>query len=79
VPTQRIRCREISETDLDAVAELLTRGFAGISGGAPAIQMGKVSGLTGFHSNARGRKYFKGPHRPRLAGLTDTELVLYGP
>ena len=28
---------------------------------------------------ARGRKYFKGPHRPRLADLTDTELVLYGP
>ena len=40
---------------------------------------GPVTGLTGFFSEARGRKYFKGPHRPRLADLTDTELVLYGP
>ena len=40
---------------------------------------GKVAGLTGIYSAARGRKYFKGPHRPRLADLTDTELVLYGP
>jgi hypothetical protein len=39
---------------------------------------GPVPGLTGFYSK-RGRKYFKGPHRPRLADLTDTELVLYGP
>jgi len=31
VIAQRIRCREISEADLDAVAELLTRGFAGRS------------------------------------------------
>jgi hypothetical protein len=31
VLTQKIRCREITETDLDAVAELLTRGFAGRS------------------------------------------------
>ena len=38
-----------------------------------------VAGVTGIFSNARGRKYFKGPHRPRLADLTDTELVLYGP
>jgi hypothetical protein len=40
---------------------------------------GPVPGLAGFFSTARGRKYFKGPHRPRLADLTDTELVLYGP
>jgi hypothetical protein len=40
---------------------------------------GAVTGLTGIFSKARGRKYFKGPHRPRLADLTDTELVLYGP
>src|SRR5258708_21795970 len=29
MPTSQTRCREISETDLDAVAEILTRGFAG--------------------------------------------------
>jgi len=40
---------------------------------------GAVPGLVGLFSKARGRKYFKGPHRPRLADLTDTELVLYGP
>ncbi len=38
-----------------------------------------VPGLIGIFSSARGRKYFKGPHPPRLADLTDTELVLYGP
>jgi len=40
---------------------------------------GPLPGLAGLYSGARGRKYFKGPHRPRLADLTDTELVLYGP
>jgi hypothetical protein len=40
---------------------------------------GRVPGLAGIYSTARGRKYFKGPHQPRLADLTDTELVLYGP
>jgi hypothetical protein len=40
---------------------------------------GPVPGLTGVYTSARGRKYFKGPHPPRLADLTDTELVLYGP
>ena len=38
-----------------------------------------IDGLTGIYTKARGRKYFKGPHQPRLADLTDTELVLYGP
>jgi hypothetical protein len=40
---------------------------------------GKVPGLTGFYTEKRGRKYFKGPHRPGLADLSDTELVIYGP
>jgi hypothetical protein len=40
---------------------------------------GAVPGLIGLYAEARGRKYFKGPHRPRLANLTDTEFVLYGP
>jgi hypothetical protein len=38
-----------------------------------------VPGLTGFYTEKRGRKYFKGPHRPRLTDLSDTELVIYGP
>ena len=37
-----------------------------------------IAGLRGVYTE-RGRKYFKGPHRPRLADLTDTELVFYGP
>ncbi len=40
---------------------------------------GPVPGLAGIYTSARGRKYFKGPYRPRLGDLTDTELVLYGP
>ncbi|WP_022723567.1 hypothetical protein [Rhodopseudomonas sp. B29] len=40
---------------------------------------GPIDGLVGFYSASRGRKYFKGPHPPRLADLTETELVLYGP
>lgn len=38
-----------------------------------------VAGLVGVYSEARGRKYFKGPHPPRLLDLTNTEVVLYGP
>jgi len=39
----------------------------------------RVSGLAGIYTEAHGRKYFKGPHRPRLGDLSDSELVLYGP
>lgn len=40
---------------------------------------GRISGLVGLYTERRGRKYFKGPHRPRPTDLADTELVLYGP
>ncbi len=40
---------------------------------------GATEGLRGIYIEKRGRKYFKGPHRPRLGDLSDTELVLYGP
>jgi hypothetical protein len=39
---------------------------------------GAVPGLAGTYSEARGRKYFKGPHQPRLGDLADTELAIYG-
>jgi hypothetical protein len=39
---------------------------------------GPVSGLRGVYSEAYGRKYFRGPHRPRLGDLTETELAIYG-
>jgi hypothetical protein len=40
---------------------------------------GRMKDLVGFYRGRRGRKYFKGPHRPRLADLSDSELVIYGP
>jgi len=39
---------------------------------------GPIAGLTGLYSEARGRKYFKGPHQPRLGDLADTELAILG-
>jgi hypothetical protein len=40
---------------------------------------GRMNELVGFYRDARARKYFKGPQRPRLADLSDTELAIYGP
>jgi hypothetical protein len=40
---------------------------------------GRMEDLVGVYRKPLGRKYFKGPQRTRLADLTDTELVLYGP
>jgi hypothetical protein len=39
---------------------------------------GPMTGLPGIYSEAHGRKYFKGPHRPRLGDLADTEFAIYG-
>jgi hypothetical protein len=39
---------------------------------------GPVAGLPGLYTEARGRKYFRGPHRPRLGDPSDTELAIYG-
>jgi hypothetical protein len=75
---QLIYCRDVAEyvQCAGAIGRLLIR-----HGKISVIldSNGPVPGLTGIYSRARGRKYFKGPHRPRLADLTDTELVLYGP
>ena len=49
--------------------------------GSPIVILdanGPVAGLAGVYSEARGRKYFKGPRRPRLGDLADTELAIYG-
>jgi hypothetical protein len=75
---QLIYCRDIAEyvQCAGAIGRLLIR-----HGKLSVIldSNGPIAGLTGIYSEARGRKYFKGPHTPRLADLTDTELVLYGP
>ncbi len=75
---QLIYCRDIAEF-VECAGAI---GRALIRHGKISVLLdanGPVAGLTGIFSRARGRKYFKGPHRPRLADLTDTELVLYGP
>ena len=36
------------------------------------------AGVVGVYSEARGRKYFRGPQRPRLGDLADTELAIFG-
>jgi hypothetical protein len=75
---QLIYCRDIADyvQCAGAIGRLLLRR------GKISVLLdsnGPVAGLVGIFSKARGRKYFKGPHRPRLADLSDTELVLYGP
>jgi hypothetical protein len=49
--------------------------------GSPVVILdanGPIAGLVGIYSEARGRKYFKGPHQPRLGDLADTELAIFG-
>jgi hypothetical protein len=75
---QLVYCRDIEEF-VDCAGAI---GRALIRHGKISVILdanGPVAGLAGIYSGARGRKYFKGPHRPRLADLTDTELVLFGP
>lgn len=48
---------------------------------APVLVMdadGPVDGLRGLYTARRGRKYFKGLHRPRLSDLSDTEYAIFG-
>lgn len=40
---------------------------------------GPVPDLVGIYREPIGCKYFKGPHCPRLADLSDSELAIYGP
>ncbi len=75
---QLIYCREVADYVACAGAIgrlLLTRGKIAVALDAN----GRMEGLVGLYTEARGRKYFSGPHCPRLADLTDTELVIYGP
>jgi hypothetical protein len=74
---QLIYCRDIAEFVACAGAIgrlLLRRGKFIVSLDAN----GRLPGLIGLYTKSRGRKYFKGPQRPRLADLRDTELALFG-
>ena len=75
---QLIYCRDTADfaANAGAIGKLLLRC------GKVAVILdanGPVAGLRGVYTEARGRKYFKGPHAPRLGDLSDTELVIYGP
>lgn len=70
-------CREIADyvRCASAIGRYLLRR------GSPVVILdanGPIAGLVGIYSEARGRKYFKGPGRPRLGDLADTELAIFG-
>ncbi len=54
---------------------LLWRGSLGVLVDAH----GPVPGLPGVYTERLGHRFFKGPRRPQLADLANTELVLFGP
>ncbi len=39
---------------------------------------GPVEGLAGYYTEARGRKYYRGPHRPDYCDLADSEYAIFG-
>ena len=75
---QMIYCRDIADYAGCAGAIgrfLLARGKFSVILDAN----GPMPGLVGLYTERRGRKYSKGPLKPRLGDLSDTELVIYGP
>lgn len=79
VPCMRlIYCREVSEFVRFAGPlgrHLLRRGIPWVV----LDSNGPVPGLVGFYQDVKGRKFFKGPDKPRLGDLAYTELPLFGP
>jgi hypothetical protein len=75
---QLIYCRDLA--DYVACAGAIGRFLLGRGKMSVIIDTnGPIAGLRGVYTEKRGRKYFKGPHQPRLGDLSDTELVVYGP
>ena len=75
---QMIYCPDVADYIVCAGAIgrfLLRRGRISIALDAN----GPVPDLVGIYREPIGCKYFKGPHCPRLADLSDSELVIYGP
>ncbi|MCP3459222.1 acyl-CoA acyltransferase [Bradyrhizobium sp. CCGUVB23] len=73
---QLIYCRDVADYVACAGAIgrfLLWRGRISVALDAN----GRMKELVGLYRERR--KYFMGPHCPRLADLSDTELVIYGP
>jgi len=79
VPCARlIYCREVG--DFVRFAGPLGRHL--LRRGIPLVTLdsnGSVAGLVGIYEDIKGRKYFKGPDKPRLGDLAYTELPLFGP
>lgn len=75
---QLVYCRDVA----DYVRHAGTIGRFLLRYGKPVVILdanGPVPGLFGLFTQARGRKYFKGPHPPQLADLAETEIALFGP
>jgi len=74
---QLIYCRSVD----DFVASAGAIGRFLLRRGKPLVIIdsnGRIPGLAGIYSQARGQKYFRGPNPPRLGDLADTEFALYG-
>jgi hypothetical protein len=70
-------CREVADfvRCAGAIGRYLLRR------GSPIVILdanGPIAGLAGLYNEARRRKYFKGPGRPKLGDLADTELAIFG-
>ena len=68
-----------NQTALVRYAGNLSRYFLSLA--APILVMDAdepVRGLRGVYTQARGRKYFKGPHNPGLCRLADSEYAIFG-
>lgn len=74
---QMIYCRDVADYARFASAI----GRVTLKRGKPVIVVdanGPMDGITGWYTEVRGRKYFRGPTVPQLGDLAETELVLYG-
>ncbi len=74
---QLIYCRDPAHFERFAAPlgrALLRRGFAGVVVDADM----PLAGLVAFRRVGHGRKYFRGPHRPRVGDLAYTEQVIFG-
>jgi hypothetical protein len=76
---QLMYCRDVADYVACAGAIgrfLLRRGTIAVALDANGR---RIDDLVGLYIYRERRKYFKGPQCPRLADLSDTELVIYGP
>jgi hypothetical protein len=73
---QLIYCRDLA--DFHRCSGVIGRVLLKKAKVAVLIDANEPVSLPGFYTERRGRKYFRGPHLPRLGDLADTELVVFG-